>query len=90
MLVDRNMLKNFLAMRLIHGGHDDSGVLEIVTTAINAGDLLVVISRSEETEQLIGFAKRVGAFVVTIVLLTVKQDSTIGNFTDDIFKLAFL
>ncbi|WP_339612878.1 SIS domain-containing protein [uncultured Rubinisphaera sp.] len=84
------MLKNFLAMRLIHGGHDDSGVLEIVTTAINAGDLLVVISRSEETEQLIGFAKRVGAFVVTIVLLTVKQDSTIGNFTDDIFKLAFL
>jgi len=74
-----------LTTRLRHGSYDISFDVEIDATAINTGDLLVVISSSEETNQLNAFAKRAGAFVATIVLLTAKPDSTIGSLTDVIF-----
>ena len=63
------LVGNFLGMRLMHCGYDVAMVGEIVTPSIKSGDLLVVISGSGETDQLIAFtkkAKEIGAKVVLI------------------------
>jgi 6-phospho 3-hexuloisomerase len=81
------LVGNFFAMRLVHAGYDVSVVGEIVTPSIKSGDLLVIISGSGETEQLIAFtksAKKVGA---KIVLISAKADSTIGDMADAIFQI---
>jgi len=81
------LVGNFFAMRLVHSGYDVSVVGEIVTPSIKAGDLLVIISGSGETEQLIAFtksAKKVGA---DIVLISAKSSSTIGDMADAVFQI---
>jgi 6-phospho-3-hexuloisomerase len=81
------LVGNFFAMRLVHGGYDVSVVGEIVTPSIKNGDLLIIISGSGETEQLIAFtksAKKVGA---NIVLISAKSDSTIGDMADAVFQV---
>lgn len=81
------LVGNFFAMRLVHSGYDVSVVGEIVTPSIKAGDLLIIISGSGETEQLIAFtksAKKVGA---NIVLISAKSDSTIGDMADAILQI---
>jgi len=81
------LVGNFFAMRLVHGGYDVSVVGEIVTPSIKKGDLLIIISGSGETEQLIAFtksAKKVGA---DIVLLSAKAESTIGDMADAVFQI---
>lgn len=81
------LVGNFFAMRLVHGGYDVSVVGEIVTPSIKSGDLLIIISGSGETEQLVAFtksAKKVGA---NIVLISAKSDSTIGNMADAVFQI---
>jgi len=81
------LVGNFFAMRLVHGGYDVSVVGEIVTPSIKSGDLLIIISGSGETEQLIAFtksAKKVGA---NIVLISAKNDSTIGDMADAVFQI---
>jgi len=81
------LVGNFFAMRLVHGGYDVSVVGEIVTPSIKSGDLLIIISGSGETEQLIAFtksAKKVGA---NIVLISAKNSSTIGDLSDAVFQI---
>lgn len=81
------LVGNFFAMRLVHGGYDVSVVGEIVTPSIKSGDLLIIISGSGETEQLIAFtksAKKVGA---KIVLISAKSSSTIGDMADAVFPV---
>lgn len=76
------LVGNFFAMRLMHGGYDVSVVGEIVTPSIKAGDLLIIISGSGETEQLIAFTKRAKEIGAKIVLISAKSDSTIGDLAD--------
>ena len=81
------LVGNFFAMRLVNGGYDVSVVGEIVTPSIKDGDLLIIISGSGETEQLIAFtksAKKVGA---KIVLISAKGESTIGDMADGVFQI---
>ena len=81
------LVGNFFAMRLVHGGYDVSVVGEIVTPSIKNGDLLIIISGSGETEQLIAFtksAKKVGA---NIVLISAQNESTIGDMADAVFQI---
>lgn len=81
------LVGNFFAMRLVHSGYDVSVVGEIVTPSIKSGDLLVIISGSGETEQLIAFtksAKKVGA---NIILISAKSSSTIGDMADAVFQI---
>lgn len=81
------LVGNFFAMRLVHAGYDVSVVGEIVTPSIKSGDLLIIISGSGETEQLIAFtksAKKVGA---DIVLISAKSSSTIGDMADAVFQI---
>jgi 6-phospho 3-hexuloisomerase len=81
------LVGNFLAMRLMHGGYDVSVVGEITTPAIKQGDLLITISGSGETEQLIAFTKRARSLNASIVLITAKPGSTISAFADEVFQI---
>jgi 6-phospho 3-hexuloisomerase len=69
-------------MRLMHSGYDVSVVGEIVTPSIKAGDLLIVISGSGETEQLVAFTKKAKEIGAKIVLISAKDESTIGDLAE--------
>jgi 6-phospho 3-hexuloisomerase len=81
------LVGNFLAMRLMHGGYDVRVVGEIVTPGVQRGDLLVMISGSGETEQLIAFARRATALGAEIALITAKPDSTLAVLSDNVFPI---
>jgi len=81
------LVGNFFAMRLVHGGYVVSVVGEIVTPSIKSGDLLIVISGSGETEQLIAFTKNAKKIGANIVLISAKDESTIGNLADDLIQI---
>ncbi|MDO9105495.1 MAG: 6-phospho-3-hexuloisomerase [Methylovulum sp.] len=81
------LVGNFFAMRLVHGGYDVSVVGEIVTPSIKSGDLLVIISGSGETEQLIAFTKNAKKVGANIVLISAKSESTIGDLADAVFQI---
>ncbi len=81
------LVGNFFAMRLVHGGYDVSVVGEIVTPSIKNGDLLIIISGSGETEQLIAFTKSARKVGAKIILISAKTSSTIGDLADAIFTI---
>jgi 6-phospho 3-hexuloisomerase len=81
------LVGNFFAMRLVHGGYDVSVVGEIVTPSIKKGDLLIIISGSGETEQLIAFTKKAKAIGADIMLISAKSGSTIGDLADGVFQI---
>lgn len=81
------LVGNFFAMRLVHGGYDVSVVGEIVTPSIKAGDLLIIISGSGETEQLVAFTKSAKKIGADIVLISAKDSSTIGDMADAVFQI---
>ncbi len=81
------LICRFFAMRLMHSGYDVSVVGEIVTPSIKSGDLLLIISGSGETEQLIAFTKKAKGLGASIVLISAKSDSTIGDLADEVFQI---
>ncbi len=81
------LVGNFFAMRLVHGGYDVSVVGEIVTPSIKKGDLLIIISGSGETEQLIAFTKKAKSIGADIMLISAKAESTIGDLSDGVFQI---
>jgi 6-phospho 3-hexuloisomerase len=81
------LVGNFFAMRLMHGGYNVSVVGEIVTPSIKVGDLLIVISGSGETEQLISCTKRAKEIGAEVVLISAKSESTIGDLADTVFQI---
>lgn len=68
------LIGRFFAMRLMHSGYDVSVVGEIVTPSIKAGDLLIIISGSGETEQLIAFTKKAKEIGAKIILISAKDE----------------
>lgn len=81
------LIGRFFAMRLMHSGYKVSVVGEIVTPSIKRGDLLVIISGSGETEQLVAFTKRARDVGAKIILISAKSDSTIGDMADAVFRI---
>ena len=81
------LVGNFLGMRLMHSGYDVSMVGEIVTPSIKGGDLLIVISGSGETEQLIAFTNKARDVGAKIVLISSRAESTIGDLADGVFQI---
>jgi 6-phospho-3-hexuloisomerase len=81
------LVGNFFAMRLVHSGYDVSVVGEIVTPSIKNGDLLIIISGSGETEQLIAFAKSAKKNGASIILISAKASSTIGDMAEEVFQI---
>jgi 6-phospho 3-hexuloisomerase len=82
-----SLVARFFAMRLMHGGYNVFVVGEIVTPSIKAGDLLIVISGSGETETMIAYAKRAKELGAVIALISTKTSSTIGDLASDIFPI---
>jgi 6-phospho 3-hexuloisomerase len=74
-------------MRLMHSGYDTYMVGEIVTPSIKPGDLLIILSGSGETEQLIAFTKRAKEIGAKVLLISAKDNSTIGDLSDGIFQI---
>lgn len=81
------LIGRFFAMRLMHSGYNVSVVGEIVTPSIKKGDLLIIISGSGETEQLVAFTKRAREVGAKIILISAKSDSTIGDMADAVFRI---
>ncbi len=81
------LICKFFAMRLMHSGYDVSVVGEIVTPSIKRGDLLIIISGSGETEQLVAFTKKARDVGADILLITSKEKSTIGDMADGVFQV---
>lgn len=81
------LVGNFLAMRLMHSGYDVYVVGEIVTPSVRQGDLLVVISGSGETEQLVAFAARAHSLGAKIALITAKSESALSSIAEDVFRI---
>jgi len=81
------LICKFFAMRLMHSGYDVSVVGEIVTPSIKRGDLLIIISGSGETEQLVAFTKKARDVGADILLITAKAKSTIGDMADGVFQM---
>jgi len=81
------LVGNFLGMRLMHSGYDVSMVGEIVTPSIREGDLLIIISGSGETEQLIAFTNKAKSVGAKIILICSKSSSTIGDMSDGVFQI---
>ena len=81
------LVGNLFAMRLVHGGYNVNVVGEIVTPSIQAGDLLIVISGSGETEQLVAFTKSAKKIGAKIMLISSKASSTIGDMADGVFQI---
>jgi 6-phospho 3-hexuloisomerase len=81
------LVGNFLAMRLMHGGYDVYVVGEIVTTSIGSKDLLIVISGSGETKQLIAYTERARGLGADIALISANNCSTIAKLAGWVFQI---
>lgn len=51
------------------------------------GDLLIVISGSGETEQLIAFTKKAKDIGAKVVLISSRANSTIGDLAEAVFQI---
>ncbi len=76
------LVGELFAMRLMHMGYDVSVVGEVVTPSIKPGDLLIIVSGSGETEQLMSFAHKAHGVDAQIMLITANPDSTISKYVD--------
>lgn len=81
------LVARFFVMRLMHSGYNVYLVGEVVTPAIDRGDLLIIISGSGETEQLIAFTKRAREVGADVVLISAKASSTIGDMADSVLQI---
>ena len=81
------LVGSFLAMRLMHAGYDVHIVGEVVTPSLRNGDVLVVISGSGETEQLVAFAQRTKAIGGTVALISSRGESTLAEIADTVFEI---
>lgn len=81
------LVGELFAMRLMHIGYDVSVVGEVVTPSIKEGDLLIIVSGSGETEQLIAFALKAQKVGAHIVLVTSRPESTISKYVEETIQI---
>ncbi|WP_292756370.1 MULTISPECIES: 6-phospho-3-hexuloisomerase [unclassified Methylophaga] len=81
------LVGNFLGMRLMHSGYTVYVQGEISTPSIREGDLLIVISGSGETTQLVSFANKAKSENAKVVLICSKSSSTIGDIADKTIQI---
>jgi len=80
------MLKAF-AMRLMQLGFRVHVVGEVTTPGIKKGDLLIIGSGSGETGSLILNAQKAKSLGVTVALISIFPQSTIGKLADLVVKI---
>jgi 6-phospho-3-hexuloisomerase/3-hexulose-6-phosphate synthase/6-phospho-3-hexuloisomerase len=81
------LIARFFVMRLMHAGYEAYLVGEVVTPSVRDSDMLLVISGSGGTEQLIAFANRAKKIGAQVVLISAKRDSALGDIADAVFEI---
>ena len=81
------LVGNFLGMRLMHSGYETYVQGEVTTPSIRSGDLLIVISGSGETTQLVSFANKAKSEGAKVILICSKSKSTIGDIADQTVQI---
>ena len=81
------LVGNFLGMRLMHSGYTVYVQGEVSTPSIRQGDLLIVISGSGETAQLVSFTNKAKSEGANVVLVCSKSSSTIGALADQTIQI---
>ena len=76
------LVSRFFAMRLVHSGYQVNMVGEIVTPAIKAGDLLVVISGSGGTKTLLPILETAKSKGAKIAVISMKSSSPMADMSD--------
>jgi 6-phospho-3-hexuloisomerase len=76
------LVSRFFAMRLVHAGYNVNMIGEIVTPAIKAGDLLVLVSGSGGTETLLPFVKKAKSVGAKLVVISMKKSSPMADAAD--------
>lgn len=75
------MAKGF-AMRLMHIGYTVYAIGETITPSIQPGDVLVSVSGSGKTSSIVELTEKAKADGVTIVGVTSRADSPLGELAD--------
>lgn len=73
------LLLRCAAMRLMHLDKRVYVVGEVVTPAMAAGDLLLVMSGSGETGSMVAMARKAGSLGADLAVLTANPDSTLAG-----------
>ncbi len=76
------LVSRFFAMRLVHAGYTVSMIGEVVTPAIKAGDLLILVSGSGGTETLLPFVKKAKSVGAKLVVISMKKSSPMADAAD--------
>jgi 6-phospho-3-hexuloisomerase len=76
------LVSRFFAMRLVHAGYNVNMIGEVVTPAIKAGDLLVLVSGSGGTETLLPFVKKAKSVGAKLVVVSMKKTSPMADAAD--------
>lgn len=81
------LVSRFFAMRLVHAGYNVSMVGEVVTPAIKAGDLLILVSGSGGTETLLPFVKKAKSLGAKFVVVSMKSKSAMADAADLVVQI---
>lgn len=76
------LVSRFFAMRLVHAGYNVSMIGEVVTPAIKAGDLLILVSGSGGTETLLPFVKKAKSVGAKLAVVSMKKSSPMADAAD--------
>ncbi len=77
----------FFAMRLMHCGYTVYLVGDVVTPALAADDVLIVLSGSGATESLLTIARKARAAGAGVVLITSQIESPLAGIASDLMLL---
>jgi 6-phospho-3-hexuloisomerase len=81
------LVSRFFAMRLMHAGYNINMIGEVVTTAIKAGDLLILVSGSGGTETLLPFVKKAKSVGAKFVVISMKKTSAMADQADLVVQI---
>ncbi|MSP99357.1 MAG: SIS domain-containing protein [Methylotenera sp.] len=76
------LVSRFFAMRLVHAGYNVSMIGEVVTPAIKADDLLLLVSGSGGTETLLPFVKKASSVGAKLAVVSMKAKSAMADVAD--------
>lgn len=76
-----------VAMRLMHIGLKVHVVGDVVTPALQKGDLLLLASASGETASLVNVATKAQQLGGTVALLTIFPESTLGKLAEVVIRI---
>ncbi|MGQ9622501.1 MAG: SIS domain-containing protein [Candidatus Caldatribacteriaceae bacterium] len=82
-----NMIAQVLTMKLNHLGKKAYQVFDIVNPPFDAGDLLIVVSQSGETDTLVTLARKAKTLGGKVLAFTSRPLSTIGSLSDGVLRI---